>query len=318
MRLITYSNNKELRPGIILDANYALDLQIAFDVLQKRGDIGEKAEAPSSIIALIQTADNSLSWCQQILDAGQAGTVDAALLNIADIRLVAPIPRPLKNVFCVGSNYRAHVSEANRAQKKEDKAPGLPVFFTKPPTAVIGPDDGLLLDPNVSENMDYEVELAVIIGSAGRNIKKDAAISHIFGFTIVNDVTFRDLQRAHGGQYLKGKGLDTTCPMGPCIVTIDELSNFENLRISLTVNGEMRQDGNTRDMIFSIPRLLESLSEGLTLEAGDILATGTPSGVGYAMEPPKYLKHGDLVVCEIEGIGSLGNVVENSELVAAQ
>ena len=214
-----------------------------------------------------------------------------------------------KNVFCVGSNYRAHVTESNRAQAREDKAPEYPVFFTKPPTAVIGPGDAIRLDPAVSDRMDYEVELAVVIGRPGRNIRAADAIGHIFGFTIVNDVTARDLQRRHGGQFLKGKGLDTCCPMGPAIVTIDEFADLETPRISLSVNGEPRQGSQIGNMIFPIPRLLESLSEGLTLESGDILATGTPSGVGYAMDPPSYLKDGDEITCEIEGIGRLTNVV---------
>jgi 2-keto-4-pentenoate hydratase/2-oxohepta-3-ene-1,7-dioic acid hydratase in catechol pathway len=159
--------------------------------------------------------------------------------------------------------------------------------------------------------MDYEVELGVVIGRAGRNISASSALDHIFGFTIINDVTARDLQRRHGGQFLKGKGLDGSCPMGPQIVTIDELEDFDQLAIGLTVNGETRQDGNTGSMIFSIPRLLESLSEGLTLEPGDLLATGTPSGVGYAMDPPAFLKDGDVVTCTIERIGRLTNTVRD-------
>ena len=176
---------------------------------------------------------------------------------------------------------------------------------------MIGPGDRIRLDPDVSDKMDYEVELGVVIGRAGRNIAAADALDHIFGFTIINDVTARDLQRAHGGQFLKGKGLDTSCPMGPQIVTLDELPNFESLRISLTVNGETRQDGNTGDLIFPIPVLLEQLSEGLTLEPGDILATGTPSGVGYAMDPPRYLRDGDVITCDIEGIGQLTNTVRD-------
>ncbi|NKB52221.1 MAG: hydrolase [Rhizobiaceae bacterium] len=250
--------------------------------------------------------------CNTVLSAVRSGDQVFTGENASEVILVAPIPKPLKNVFCVGSNYRAHVTEASRAQAKEDKTPKLPVFFTKPPTAVVGPDAQVQLNPVVSKKMDYEVELAVIFGSTGTNISQADAIDHIFGFSIINDVTARDLQRAHGGQFLKGKGLDTTCPFGPHIVTIDELPNFDNLRISLSVNGETRQDGNTRDMIFSIPRLIESLSEGLTLEPGDILATGTPSGVGYAMEPPHWLVDGDTVTCKIEGVGELTNTIQNT------
>jgi 2-keto-4-pentenoate hydratase/2-oxohepta-3-ene-1,7-dioic acid hydratase in catechol pathway len=267
---------------------------------------------PDSIIALVAGGQETLATCATLADLAGDRQMSDALVAVSEVELVAPIPRPLKNVFCVGSNYRAHVTEASRAQAKEDKVPKLPVFFTKPPTAVIGPGAAIRHDPDLSDKMDYEVELGVVIGKAGRDIQSSDALDHIFGFTIINDVTARDLQRAHGGQFLKGKGLDTTCPMGPHIVTFDELRNFDDLRISLTVNDESRQDGNTGNMIFSIPRLIESLSEGLTLEPGDILATGTPSGVGYAMEPPNFLKDGDKVTCNIEGIGQLTNIVRAS------
>jgi 2-keto-4-pentenoate hydratase/2-oxohepta-3-ene-1,7-dioic acid hydratase in catechol pathway len=243
--------------------------------------------------------------------AAGAGSLASACLPLSKVTLQAPIPRPAKNIFCVGSNYRAHVSESSRAQQKADKVPDYPVFFTKPPTAVVGPDAFVRLDPHVSTKMDYEVELGVVIGTAGRNIAAERAVEHIFGFTIINDVTARDLQRRHGGQFLKGKGLDTSCPMGPHIVTIDELPGFDALRLRLTVNGEVRQDGNTRDMMFSIPHLLASLSEGMTLEPGDILATGTPAGVGYAMDPPRFLEDGDRITCEIEGIGILTNTMRD-------
>ena len=287
----------------------------AFDAIQhaqKSGLVDADLTPPTSALDIITGGEAMSQACGVVLRAVEAGEMPFLGVNAAEVPLVAPIPRPAKNVFCVGSNYRAHVSEASRAQAKEDKIPKLPVFFTKPPTSVVGPGAPVRLDPNVSEKMDYEVELAVIFGSKGRNIPAADAIDYIFGFSIANDVTARDLQRAHGGQFLKGKGLDTTCPFGPEIITIDELPNFDNLRISLSVNGELRQDGNTGDMIFSIPRLIESLSEGLTLEPGDILATGTPSGVGYAMDPPHWLKDGDVVTCKIEGIGTLTNTIRKS------
>lgn len=314
MRIVTFRSTDELRPGLLIDQHGVVDIISAYAAAQANGMIDSSLKSPETVVELIAGGPQAHRACSNILDLAGRGELSSAVLPLSKIHLVAPIPRPLKNVFCVGSNYRAHVTEASRAQAREDKVPKLPVFFTKPPTAVIGPDADVRLDPGVSEKMDYEVELGVIIGKAGRNIKAANALDHVFGFTIINDVTARDLQRAHGGQFLKGKGLDTSCPMGPHIVTIDELKNFENLRISLTVNGEIRQDGNTGNMIFPIPRLLESLSEGLTLEPGDILASGTPSGVGYAMEPPRFLTDGDVVTCQIEGIGELTNTVRNSEL----
>ena len=312
MRFVTFEQNGSCRPGLAVGQDRILGIPRAFALAKEIGLIDGSIATPETLVDLIAAGSEAMAACKMLQAAAGDPLLAQAIVADADITLVAPIPRPLKNVFCVGSNYRAHVTEANKAQAKADTAPKLPVFFTKPPTAVVGPGASVRLDPNVSDRMDYEVELGVVIGKAGRNITQADAVDHIFGFTIINDVTARDLQRAHGGQYLKGKGLDTSCPMGPQIVTIDELPNFENLRIALSVNGELRQDGNTGNMIFPIARLIESLSEGLTLEPGDILATGTPSGVGYAMDPPSYLKDGDKVTCEIEGIGQLTNVVRNS------
>ncbi|MEM9247550.1 MAG: fumarylacetoacetate hydrolase family protein, partial [Pseudomonadota bacterium] len=231
---------------------------------------------------------------------------------------VAPIPVPAKNVFCVGRNYMEHIAEGERAQNTKVGVTEVPVFFTKPPTAVTGPGAAVPLFPSVSSKVDYEVELAVIIGKAGRNIAPQDAFDHIFGYTIVNDITARDVQRRHGGQYFKGKGLDGSCPMGPWIVTKDEIADPHALAIRCSVNGELRQNGTTRDMIFDIPTLIASLSEGLTLQPGDVLATGTPSGVGYAMEPPCFLADGDTVTCEVEGIGTLTNVMATAEGASRQ
>lgn len=311
MRLVTFQSDQEQRPGLVVDDGTILDLPQACSIAQQRRSIDQDLTIPERVLDVIAGEERQRLACETVLRQARDGDLAAACLSASDISLKAPIPRPAKNVFCVGSNYRAHVTESSRAQQKQDKVPTLPVFFTKPPTAVIGQGDTIRLDPNVSVKIDYEVELGVVIGKAGRNIQASSAIQHIFGFTIINDVTARDLQRRHGGQFLKGKGLDTSCPMGPVIVTLDELANFENLGISLSVNGETRQDGNTRDLIFPIARLLESLSEGMTLEPGDILATGTPSGVGYAMDPPNFLKDGDVVVCEVEGIGQLTNIVRD-------
>lgn len=311
MRFVTFQSDQEQRPGLVVDDGTILDLPRACSIAQQRRSIDEDLPIPERVLDVIAGGEQQRRACETILRQARDGDLTAACLSTDNISLMAPIPRPAKNVFCVGSNYRAHVTESSRAQQKQDKVPTLPVFFTKPPTAVIGQGGTIRLDPNVSEKMDYEVELGVVISKAGRNIPASSATQHIFGFTIINDVTARDLQRQHGGQFLKGKGLDTSCPMGPSIVTLDELADFENLGISLLVNGETRQDGNTRDLIFPIARLLESLSEGMTLEPGDILATGTPSGVGYAMVPPNFLRDGDVVVCEVEGIGQLTNIVRD-------
>ena len=225
------------------------------------------------------------------------------------LRLLAPIPRPTKNVFCVGRNYYGHVREGYQARGQDVKVPEHPQFFSKPPTTVIGPDDPVRLRRSVSEKMDYEVELAVVIGRSGRDIPKDRALEHVFGLTVVNDITARDLQRRHE-QWFKGKALDNTCPMGPCLVPLDDAPEIGSLELTLSVNGEERQRAFASQMIFDVPTLISTLSQGLTLEVGDIIATGTPEGVGYAMSPPRFLVDGDLIECAISGIGRLRNKIE--------
>lgn len=311
MRLITFDAGQGSRPGVDLDEGWVLDLDAA---LARAPALGQ---APfGSLHELIGRGAAALETIEQLRSMAAGGELDAAKVPVAKARILAPIPRPAKNVFCVGRNYVEHIAEGARAQRIALDLPEFPVFFSKPPTAVIGPGDAIPVQVEVSTKVDYEVELAVVIGRRGRNIKAGEALDHVFGYTIVNDVTARDLQRRHGGQFLKGKGLDGSCPMGPAIVTRDEIADPGQLAIRLWVNDELRQDGNTRDMIFPIAELIQSLSEGLTLEPGDLLATGTPSGVGYAMSEPQFLKGGDVVTCEVEGIGRLVNPV--TEVGAAQ
>jgi 2-keto-4-pentenoate hydratase/2-oxohepta-3-ene-1,7-dioic acid hydratase in catechol pathway len=268
---------------------------------------GHPALGNGSLQALIETGEDSIQALRKIVGEADAGQHTGA--RVPSPKLMAPIPAPRKNVFCVGRNYAEHIAEGEKAQNIKVGVTEHPVFFTKPPTSVVDPDGDVLIFPAVSEAVDYEVELAVVIGKAGRNISKAGAFDHVFGYTILNDITARDIQRRHGGQYFKGKGLDGSCPIGPWIVTADAISDPQKLSIRLTVNGEQRQNGVTSDMIFDIPTLIASLSEGLTLEPGDIIATGTPSGVGYAMDPPCFLKAGDTVVCDIAEIGQLRNTV---------
>jgi len=227
------------------------------------------------------------------------------LIPLAKIRLLAPIPRPRKNIFCMGHNYAEHARERGNAP------PEAPPFFTKPPTAVIGPE-APIIHHRATEALDYEVELAVIIGRRGRNIPATEALDYVFGYTIMNDVSARDLQRRHL-QWFKGKSLDTFAPLGPWIVHHSAIPNPQALRITLRVNGQTRQDSTTAKMLFPVAHLIESLSTGMTLEPGDILATGTPSGVGMGFTPPKWLHPGDLIEAEIEGIGVLRNRVRGPE-----
>jgi 2-keto-4-pentenoate hydratase/2-oxohepta-3-ene-1,7-dioic acid hydratase in catechol pathway len=237
-----------------------------------------------------------------VLSTGEAGVG----LDPQKIRWHAPIPRPLKNVFCVGRNFVSHAEESARARGQELKLPELPMFFTKAPTSVTGPFDEVPWDASVTQQVDWEAELGVIVGIAGRNIRRDRALQHVFGYTVINDVTARELQKSHG-QFFKGKSLDGFCPMGPHVVTADEFGDPQAKRITLRVNGVVKQDGNTRNMIFAVDALIESLSAGLTLEAGDILATGTPEGVGFARTPPEFLQDGDVMETEVEGIGTMRN-----------
>ncbi|WP_405403717.1 fumarylacetoacetate hydrolase family protein [Paracoccus sp. Ld10] len=264
--------------------------------------------------AVITDDGNAYLIGMSVMDVIAGGRVG----NLSDLRMVpagqytlaAPIPAPAKNIFCVGRNYMEHIAEGDRAQKRDVGVTEVPVYFTKPPTAITDPDGVIPIFPHVSTNIDYEVELAVIIGKSGRDISRENAMDHVFGYTILNDISARDIQRLHGGQYFKGKGLDGSAPMGPWIVTADQIGDPHDLGIRCSVNGEIRQDGNTRDMVFDIPTLIASLSAGMTLEPGDIIATGTPSGVGYAMDPPQYLRDGDSVTCEIDGIGRLTNTMQ--------
>ena len=272
-------------------------------------DVKHAALLEGSLQAVIEGGDAALVELAKIVARADDGDPILGALAVSDAQLLAPLPRPRKNVFCVGRNYAEHIAEGARAQNTTVAVTEVPVFFTKPCTAVIGPDAEIPLFPHVSTQIDYEVELAVIIGRSGRDIAKERAYDHIWGYTILNDITARDVQRRHGGQYFKGKGLDGSCPLGPVVVTHDELTDPQNIQLRCLVNGEVRQSSTTAKMIFDIPTLIASLSEGLTLEAGDIIATGTPSGVGYAMEPPQFLKDGDEVVCEIDGIGRLVNTL---------
>ncbi len=227
--------------------------------------------------------------------------------DLRDITLLAPIPRPVKNIFCVGRNYKLHIEEGARARGVEPQFPPVPEFFSKPPTTVIGTRSAVRL-PAATQRLDYEVELAIVIGKPGRDIAAEHAAKHIFGFTVLNDITARDLQTAHG-QWFKGKALDTSCPMGPWIVTADEFDVEAGHRLWLKVNGEKRQDSSTADMLFNCHRIIESLSKGMTLEAGDVIATGTPSGVGLGFDPQVWLRDGDVVEAGIDGIGSIVNTI---------
>jgi 2-keto-4-pentenoate hydratase/2-oxohepta-3-ene-1,7-dioic acid hydratase in catechol pathway len=248
-----------------------------------------------------------------LITVGQDTLADLNALHrtampLAGAQLLAPIPSPRRNIFCVGLNYAEHAKESAEARGREAKIPKVPVFFTKATHAVNGPYSDIPFDPAVSTQIDWEAELGVVIGRRGKNISQAGAMSYVFGYTVINDVSARDLQAAHG-QFFKGKSLDGACPMGPWIVTADEVADPHALGIRCRVNGVIKQEAATSQMIFKIPALIESLSLGMTLEPGDVIATGTPSGVGFARTPPEFLKPGDVVECEVDGVGTIRNRV---------
>ena len=258
---------------------------------------------PFNMLALIHFGERELSALQSH-DERFAG--ERRALALAGLRLRAPIPHPIRNIVCVGLNYAEHVAESQSAGG--GGAPQHPVFFTKPPQTVIGPDDEIPWHEHVTRAVDWEVELAVIIGRQGRDIPEAEALDYVFGYTVANDVTARDLQARHQ-QWYKGKGLDGYCPLGPAIVTADEIRDPQQLDISLRVNGIEKQRSNTKHMIFGVARLIAEWSAGMTLLPGDILLTGTPSGIGATRQPPEFLRPGDVVEAEVERIGVLRNTV---------
>ena len=284
LRIATYQWNGQRHVGIVSgDGRYVTPLQLTAD------------QAKTGALAVIALGGqvNDLRTSQN--------------LSLQDVKLEAPIPLPRRNIFCVGRNYHAHARELSASVFKNNTAnpESWPIVFTKVPECVVGPTDDVILPLEVSQEIDYESELAVVIGTGGRNISRANAMQHVYGYTIVNDVTARDVQMRHQ-QWDLGKSFDTFCPMGPWIVTADELDGTRT-RVRGWVNGELRQDGQTSDLIFDIPTLIETCSRGITLYPGDVIATGTPAGVGMGLNPPQYLKAGDIVRIEIDGIGTIEN-----------
>ena len=240
------------------------------------------------------------------LTAMVAAASDAMRVPLAEVELLAPIPRPRRNVMCLGLNYLEHAEETALQVGRSAKAPEYPIVFTKSPTSVIGHEAAIPFDPDTCSQLDWEAELGVIIGKAGKKIQAENAHAHIFGYTVINDISARDIQLNHK-QYFLGKSIDGGCPMGPFIVTVDEITNAQQLKIECRVNGEVKQASNTRHMIFNIASIIQWLSRAMPLEAGDVIATGTPSGVGFVRQPPEFLVPGDVVECEVEHVGVLRN-----------
>ena len=281
MRLLTYHDDQGVHIGALRDQQVTALDGVAADML-----------------SLIDAGDAGMAAVRAAVAAATAWQ------PLAGLTLLAPIPRPRQNVVCVGLNYVAHSVESDRARGREHKLPSVPIFFTKAVTAVAAPWGEFVLDPHVTQQLDYEAELAFVIGRGGKNISRTDALDHVFGYMAANDISARDLQARHQ-QYFKGKSLDGSCPLGPWIVTADEIPDPSRLSVRLRVNGHPRQESSVSALIFDIPTLIESLSLGMTLEPGTIVCTGTPAGVGMGMTPPQFLQAGDVVETEIEAIGSL-------------
>ncbi len=293
LNLITFADAAGSRAGVLLSGGRVLDLAVAMPPAR---DMLAVIDGGAPMLAAIR--------------ALAANPPANALLALANVALQAPIPKPRRNVFCVGRNYMDHVAEGDRTRGiTQSEVPKYPQFFTKAADCVIAPGANVPTHEGVTKWLDYEVELVAIIGTAGRDIPKEKALEHVYGWTIGNDVTGRDLQRRHG-QWFKGKSLDRSCPLGPVIVPASDL-NAADLAIGLKLNGEQRQASRTSKMIFDVTEIIHQLSSGSTLLPGDVIMTGTPEGVGYAMEPPQTMKAGDVMELTIEGIGTLTNTISD-------
>lgn len=299
MYFLTYENK-----GIVALGVLTTDKASVIPLLEAEKQVLKTSTLPDTMLGFLDQGQSTVNTVAKLLAQESA----CPSLSLSDVKVMAPIPRPRKNIFCIGKNYAAHAMEFDKTKDASVSVPKHPVIFTKPPTTVIGPGDLINSHPTVTHELDYEVELAVVIGRKGTYIPKEQAFDYVFGYTIMNDVTARDLQKLHL-QWHRGKSLDTFAPMGPYLVHKSAVANPENLPISLKVNGEIRQNSNTNDFIFKIADLIATLSLGVTLEPGDIIATGTPAGVGAAMNPPHFLKKGDVMELEIGGIGILKNPV---------
>jgi len=310
MHLVTFRRGRgEAKPGAVWH-DAVLDLGgLARELAAQRGAVRRgRGGFARGLLELIRGGETSWALAREAWEYGKSLVDQQALEELSRrklayplkrVRLMAPIPAPLRNVFCLGRNYADHATERGAA------VPEHPVYFTKPGTAVVGPGHDVVHHA-VTKELDYEVELAVVIGAGGRDISGPDALGHVFGYTVINDVTARDLQQRHG-QWFKGKSLDTFCPMGPVLVTADEIPNPQTLAISLRVNGQVRQQSHTSKMIFPVAQCIEVLSQAMTLLPGDIIATGTPDGVGAATGD--FLRPGDRVEAEIEGVGVLASKI---------
>ena len=280
MRLVTFRTDGGPRLGVL-----------------RNGDEVVELDEPRDMLTLIDSGQDGLARAKAAL-----GSPKSRAHRLDGLELLPPLPEPRGNVIAIGRNYQKHAEETAMGHE-----PSPPTVFTKAITSLTEPFADIAIDPSVSDKIDWEVELAVVIGTSGANIKRPQARPYVFGYMALNDVTARDIQSGWGGQYFKGKSLDRSSPTGPWLVTADEIPDPQSLELRLRINGAVKQDGNTGDMIYPVDALIEWVSKGMTLLPGSIIATGTPDGVGFARTPPEFLKPGDLMETEVEGIGTLRN-----------
>ncbi len=276
-------------------------------------DLVDVAASTVTPLATVASQSDAMIALMSEAMAGRAPRTTGSALPLSAVKLLPPIAQPRKNILCIGKNYAAHAAEFTRsgydssAKNAEDVIPEAPIVFSKAPCTMTGAFDDIIVPWNITSQMDYEGELGVVIGKPGRAISRASAYEHVWAYCVINDATARDLQAKHK-QWLLGKSIDTFCPIGPWLTTADEVEPTD-LELQCWVNGELRQQANTRDLIFDIPTIIESISASMSLETGDIIATGTPAGVGIGFTPPKFLKTGDVVKVAISGLGEIENRV---------
>ena len=282
------------------------------DGVRRAGAVNESEQTAIVLPASLGTVDDIVRGGPPALDAARAARGET--IPLPQLSLESPLHRFNRDILCTGWNYWDHFEESKgkREGQDPDGRPEHPTFFTKGPDTVIGPSDDIAYDPDVSAKWDYEAEIALVIGRDGRSIPEEKALDHVFGYLVANDVSQRDLQRAHGGQWLKGKSIDATMPLGPWLTTPDEIDDLTALQVRCEVNGRLLQNASSGQMAFPIPRIIAELSHGMTLRAGDVVLTGTPSGIGNARDPQIFLGDGDLVVTRVSELGELRNSVRRT------
>jgi 2-keto-4-pentenoate hydratase/2-oxohepta-3-ene-1,7-dioic acid hydratase in catechol pathway len=298
MRLLMFEHGNGRRLGVLAAGRSDTVIDLA-ELAKASGS----TPPPKDLMALIDAGDAGLASVRQLLAKLKPSAGAPVMRQLDKVHLLAPLDPPRGNVIAIGRNYAKHAAETAATGEK----PKPPTVFSKAITSITGPHDDIPIDPGVSEEIDWEVELGVVIGRVGVNITREDALKHVFGYTVINDVTARDIQSDWGGQYFKGKSLDSSCPSGPWVVTPDEVEDPQALNLRLSVNGKLKQDGTTSEMIHPVASIISWVSVGMTLLPGMMIATGTPDGVGFARKPPEFIHIGDVVEAEVVGIGTLRN-----------